>query len=481
MHTTCITETPHSRALVGLVIGLLLVCALVVAAQPDQAWAVAARQTSEPAVTALIDPAPHDGESGWRGTLTRVRLLPRASGSIYYCWDQTVGVWQVAGGPLTVPEGKHTLHAMLVGPDGAIGETLHIPFKVEYHTPVRAPKSYVRSRAATGAVTGAGAGGGPGVTVQVTVNVHPGAFVQRIGGATRYQTGALIAEANTSSADTVIIATGAMFADALSASGLAGCLEAPILLTQPALLPPVVANQIQSLGASNAIILGGELAVSSAVEVSLSELGLSVRRIGGANRYETAALVGREVMGFGQHGGRFFIARGDDFGDALSLGPLAYSAKAPLLLVRPTAVPAPTRSLLSVSTFSSGCIAGGTAAVSQEVEAEILTFVSTVTRLSGDTRYSTSVAIATWAVGNGLGNYETVGIATGTVFADALCGGAAIGSRGGIILLTRPDGFSGEADTALSAISHLINELQVYGGESAVANSVFERIKEILL
>jgi len=67
------------------------------------------------------------------------------------------------------------------------------------------------------------------------------------------------------------------------------------------------------------------------------------------------------------------------------------------------------------------------------------------------------------------------------VFADGLCGGVAIGSRGGIILLTRPDSLSTEADTALSAISHLIGEVQVYGGESAIAGNVLERIKQILL
>ncbi|PKQ29320.1 MAG: hypothetical protein CVT60_06015 [Actinobacteria bacterium HGW-Actinobacteria-10] len=371
--------------------------------------------------------------------------------------------------------GKHTLHAMLVGPDGAVGEPLPLPFKVEYRTPVRGPKSYKSSVAA------ASGGNAGSVTVEVSVNAHPGAYVQRIAGDTRYETGALIAAENIPTAHTVIIATGGKFADALSASGLAGCLEAPVMLTKNDSVPPAVVEQIQSLGAVNAIVVGGELAVSRAVADSLSELGLTVRRIGGADRYETAALIGREVMGFGQYGGRVFIARGDDFGDALSLGPLAYSARAPLLLVRPTAVPDPTRSLLSVSAFSSGCIAGGAAAVSPQVASELETYIPSVERLFGDTRYSTSVAIASWSVANGLGSYDIVGIATGTVFADALCGGVAIGSRGGIILLTRPAYLSTEVDDALSAASHLIDEVQVYGGESAISKTVIERIKQILL
>ncbi|MHB9004061.1 MAG: cell wall-binding repeat-containing protein [Coriobacteriia bacterium] len=473
MHITCIKETPRSRASVGAVISLLLACTLVSAAHPDRAWAVAALQTGEPAVAVLIDPSPHDGERGWRGTLTHVSLLPRAAGTIYYCWDETIGVWKAARGPLIAPQGKHTLHAVLIGEDGTVGETLHVPLKVEYRTPVREPTQY--------AVTALGEGDTGSVTVEVSINAHPGAYVQRIGGDTRYETGALIAAENIPQAHTVIIATGAGFADALSASGLAGCLEAPVLLTRPDSLPSAVATQIQSLGAVAAIVVGGERAVSVTVVNSLSSLGLSVRRIGGTDRYETAALIGREVMGFGLHDGRVFIARGDQFGDALSLGPLSYNAKAPLLLVRPTVVPDPIRSLLSVSAFSSGCIAGGTAAVSSQVESEIRNYVPSLSRLFGDTRYSTSVAVATWGAANGLGNYETVGVATGTTFADALCGGVAIGARGGLILLTRPGSLSAEADAILGTSAHLVNEVQVYGGEVAVSKTVIERIRQILL
>ncbi|MRR11285.1 cell wall-binding repeat-containing protein [bacterium] len=470
MHKTCTSEAHRNRALVGLVAGVLLACTLVLAAPPDKARAVAARTTDDPAVQVLIEPAPHDGERGWRGTLTHVWLLPRAAGTVYYCFDQTIGPWQRATGPLIVPEGKHTLHALLVGPDGAVGETVHVPFKVEYKTPVRAPYLSAASGTATGTVS-----------VSVTVNPHPGAFVQRIGGLDRYETATLIANENVPTADVVIIATGATFADALTASGLAGCLDAPVLLTRQAELPPSVIAQIGSLGATKAIVVGGDRAVSPTVASSLSALGLTVRRIGGADRYDTAALIGREVMGFGRYGGRVFIARGDNFADALSLGPLAYSARAPLLLVRPTAVPTPTRSLLSASAFSSGCIAGGTAAVSPQVFALVDSYVGAVTRISGDNRYGTSASVAAYGVSSGLASFKTVGVATGTMFADALCGGVAIGSRGGVILLTRPDYLSPETEAAIAASAQDISEVQVYGGDAAIQPVVIERVRQMLL
>src|SRR5579862_3910184 len=55
----------------------------------------------------------------------------------------------------------------------------------------------------------------------------------RISGADRYGTSAQVATTAFTAAPTVILATGATYPDALSASFLAGSLHAPILLTTP--------------------------------------------------------------------------------------------------------------------------------------------------------------------------------------------------------------------------------------------------------
>ena len=101
-------------------------------------------------------------------------------------------------------------------------------------------------------------------------------------------------------------------------------------------------------------------------------------------------------------------------------------------------------------------------------------------RLAGATRYSTAVAVASWGVSSGLSSYRYVGVATGRVFADALCGGAGIGSRQGVILLTTPDALSPECEAVLAAQVRTIEEVQVFGGERAVYPVVFDRIKQIL-
>jgi len=303
-----------------------------------------------------------------------------------------------------------------------------------------------------------------------------GATVQRLGGADRFETAAIISKANFDGADTVIIATGDNFADALSASGLAGCLGAPVLLTRTSALPDEIRSEIARLGASSAVVVGGPVAVGAEVERALWNMGLSVKRLGGRDRYETSALIGREVLSYGLNGGRVFIARGDGFADALALGPLAFGAKAPLLLVLPHAVPSSIRALLESGGFMSGVIAGGEVAVQPGVAAEIASLIPGVERVAGATRYDTAGAVATYGVNSGICDWEYIGVATGADFPDALCGGAAAGSQGGVILLTPPDALPAPTESRVSGNTGVLLGVDLYGGPVAVSDSVWDEI-----
>ncbi len=95
----------------------------------------------------------------------------------------------------------------------------------------------------------------------------------------------------------VVIATGYNWPDALGGSALAGALDAPILLTRQDSLPSEATAEIVRLGATKAIILGGTPAVSSSVASAIDAIpGVSVERIAGANRYETANKVAARTV-----------------------------------------------------------------------------------------------------------------------------------------------------------------------------------------
>lgn len=309
--------------------------------------------------------------------------------------------------------------------------------------------------------------------------------LRRVAGPNRYDT-AIQASQQFASADTVIVATGKDFADALSASGLAGSYRAPILLTTPWTLYKDIPAEIARLHATKAIVVGGEPAVSRAVFQQLDALpNVSVQRVAGADRYGTSAAIVSELLARESSLGRprsthAIIARGDSFADALAASPVAYAGRVPVLLVRPTAFPQATwDAFLSVQpTPSSGdvFVVGGPPAVGSGVTNLLDTYHRRWTRLAGGDRYETAAAVALYAADHLGASWGTVGVATGENFPDALGGGVSIGERGGVLLLTHTGSLSAPCATALGDHSPLVGAVDVFGGESAVSPGVMGSI-----
>lgn len=450
-------------------------------------------------VAAIVDPPLPDGYRGWRTKPTRVTLVPTAPGRVMYAWDRQFGAWEQVEGPLAVPEGPHVLYAYAEDAEGRAGEMLELPLKVD-----------TRARAVTAeglAVLAASLGVGPqdvvsdsgtssaGGTVRVVVQVVPpggggddpgdpgggGAQVVRLAGPDRYGTAVAISTYSFPTASAVVVATGADFADALSASGLAGSLGGPIILTTPNSLPAQVESDIRRLAPTRIIIVGGQRAVSAGVESSLKGIVANVTRIGGVNRYDTAAKIAAEVIkreGAGARA-RVYIARGDVFADALSLSPYAYRGKSPVLLTMSRSIPAQTRAAMS-GKFGTMIVGGGTAAVSTSVESQLRSYVSSSVRVAGSDRFETAVKAADYGVGAGLGGWSVVSIATGRKFPDALCGGAATGARGGVMLLCPGTSLVDPVRAALKANVPSIREVVVLGGPAAVDPAVQNEIVSLV-
>ena len=323
------------------------------------------------------------------------------------------------------------------------------------------------------------------ITDTITLSTLPGEeLLDRWWGTDRYLTACTIATESFDSADTVVLATGAAFPDALSASGLAGAYDGPLLLTAPTALPDAVRDTIISLGASKVFIVGGTAAVSLGVQQAVDGIpGVSVERIDGADRYATAAAVADAIA---VHAGagfldKAFIARGDNFADALAVAPFAYSQGIPVLLTGSTTLSAATGSAVTRLGVTECVIAGGTAAVSSGVEAALdaLPGVSVV-RWSGADRYATAVDVATRGVARGWGSWRLVGVATGTSFPDALGGGVACGAYDGVLLMTLSDSLSDATAAALEAHADEIERCRVFGGDAAVSPAVYAAIEAIL-
>jgi N-acetylmuramoyl-L-alanine amidase/putative cell wall-binding protein len=259
---------------------------------------------------------------------------------------------------------------------------------------------------------------------------------ERLAGSDRYTTATSAArDAWPSGAETVILATGEDWPDSLAATPLSTELDAPVLLTYSKLLPGPVASALRDLAPSEIVVLGGTDAVSADVaDAAAAAAGIppgAVRRLAGADRYETACMIAAEV---GLDSRRVVVVSGATFADAISASPYAGMTGAPILLAPPAALATCTADALADSRdqIDEVVIVGGTAAVDDLVGAE-LSGVAPVRRIAGANRYETSLAMAEtfWPSGD-----ISPFVASAERFPDALIAGSLAAHQGEPILLT---------------------------------------------
>ena len=154
--------------------------------------------------------------------------------------------------------------------------------------------------------------------------------VQRLAGTDRYDTAAAVSQLYPAPSRTAYLASGQTFPDALAGAALAGDQQAPLLLTRRDGLDTSTRAELARLEPRQIVVLGGPSAVSDAVVQQAARLsGASVRRISGADRYETAAAVSQEYPSGTTPA---YVASGQDFPDALVGAAAASHAGVPLVL-----------------------------------------------------------------------------------------------------------------------------------------------------
>lgn len=187
-----------------------------------------------------------------------------------------------------------------------------------------------------------------------------GIKVERIGGADRYETALLAARATMDARGTtkvpVFVADGSGFGDALSAGSAAVKEGGVVVLSRDGSLDPAVKTFL-TRNASSVVAIGG-----GAVK-AVRAAGVDAERIAGSDRYGTAAQV---AVRFFPSASSVVLASGADYGDAVSGSPLAALTGAPLLLTRPTSLPAQTASYLAANKPDITLL-GGTGVVSTGV------------------------------------------------------------------------------------------------------------------
>ena len=228
------------------------------------------------------------------------------------------------------------------------------------------------------------------------------------------------------------VASGETLVDAVAVSGLAGYLDAPVVLTYKDRLPGAVADYLEDYDVQNVHVLGGTAAVSEAVFESLQALDHkpTVARIQGADRYATAAAIATTLSGGNPSGNVWcggdakaaVLANGGDvsLAYAMLVGPVANRLQLPVLLTAHGELPDATRDIIGDDDYEHIVIVGGTASVSADVSGALRSAgVDTVTRISGDTPAATSAELAKLATNACRGDLGGVSDTTVALVAEA--------------------------------------------------------------
>ena len=310
-----------------------------------------------------------------------------------------------------------------------------------------------------------------GSTATVTVTTTP--VIERIDGADRYATAAAVSAAKfPAGVDTVFVASGEVFPDALSASAAAGAEDAPVLLVQKGAIPSEVDSELRRLAPDHIVLLGGPNTVSAAVETALGGYGaMDATRVDGVDRYAVSAAISART--FAPALPVVYIASGEVFPDALAGSAAAGRLGGPVLLVQKNAVPAAVATELGRLKPLAVVVLGGENTITEATRAEVDRLAGLVgARIAGPDRYATAATVSEKTFLPVVDH--TVYVASGEVVPDALAGSAAaIRAHAPVLLVTR-DGIPAATATELDRLNP--TRIVVLGGTNTVSAATYDEL-----
>ena len=261
------------------------------------------------------------------------------------------------------------------------------------------------------------------------------AVVKRFSGKNRVETSLETAKALDGTE--VVIASADKYADSLSAGNLVSRYGAKLILVSG----DTDISKIMPEGTTKVYIIGGENSVSSDIEKAAKEKVKNVIRLGGKNRYET----NENVLAASKYS-EVGVADGRNFADALAASPISVKKNIGLKLVDGSKEYSSKQKV--VYTY------GGKNSIKQDGG----------TRISGEDRYSTNMAI-----NRELGEIANVTLADGRNFPDALSAINLVKAYGGSVLLTKPEMNSADRDYIRD-----MSNVYVVGGNASISQETID-------
>ncbi|MCH3963530.1 MAG: fibronectin type III domain-containing protein [Clostridium sp.] len=296
-------------------------------------------------------------------------------------------------------------------------------------------------------------------------------IVKRMNGNNGVETSVLIAEELFKNREpgAAVLASSAVFPDALSGSVLAYKSNAPLLLVGKSLNESrEVLDYISSnLGKNKKIyILGGVAAVSVEISNYLNEQGYDIVRLGGKDRYETNYKVADYLNV--KKGTPVIIASGNSFENSLGMLSIACIKEYPILISNRNTLSAEAAAYVRNIQPDKVYFIGDTQIAFPDIEDKIHELYENayITKLTGDDQYKTSVQIM-----NEFNlNRDVLTITSGKNFQCAIAGSLLAAKNNSNIILVNNDNVKTQKQLLKDKV---IKNLLVLGGEDVIdANTI---------
>lgn len=287
--------------------------------------------------------------------------------------------------------------------------------------------------------------------------------VRRISGNDRYDTAINLSKDTFKESKYAVIATGEDFADALIGGTLTVQIEAPMLLVSKNSISDNVIKELERLKVEKVFLLGGTSSISSNIENRLKELKFNVERIAGKDRFDTAEKIRFKKLELDNAivpGDYYIGVDGYNFPDALAAAPLIGHNPGYHLIPFDGG---------NINERSYRMVFGGEKSVPKS-ESEVF-------RFAGDNRYSTAVEVAKGFKTLLHKNIDTIVLASGEDYPDALASASTAYMNKGALLLTNPKKLSKETRDYIKEYN--IENIIIIGGVNSVSKEIEKELSNL--
>ncbi|QQQ86059.1 cell wall-binding repeat-containing protein [Peptacetobacter hiranonis] len=287
-----------------------------------------------------------------------------------------------------------------------------------------------------------------------------------IKGNNRFSTATEISKMNYATGGTVVLVNGNAVADGIAATPLAASENASILLANTNNLPKETANRMKEITPQKVIIVGGENAVSKALEAKIAnDYAVEVQRIAGKDRYATSFEIAKKLVESGAEINTAYIVAGTGEADALSVASKAGADKQPIILTGKDSIAPEMYAWLKEQNLEDAYFIGGNKVISDNVinsVNEITTNDVTANRIAGNNREETNAKVIEKLY---TGGFSNVYAAKSNVLVDALSAGPMAAQRNCPVVLVNTNGLTDAQKNVLSG-KYADHVYQIGGGVS---------------